>query len=473
MKKYFLSILAICLYGSVTSQNIVDITYLNNPVTLGTPRFAATGGAFTSLGNDFSAIHVNPAGLAVFRHDEFGITMGYGGRTVSSSYYDINQSANDGSFLFTNVGYVKKMLTKNEDITWNFGISYNRNADLRSKSKSLGTNPQSSILQQWIRNANGFSPQGLFENGLIYEGLAWETFLIDKHPDLTYSTQAVFDKTEQYWDEEINARFDELAFTFAVDQSNKLYYGLSLNVPFYKYDNKYYYTEGGFQGDSIKGLEWYEEFSNRGAGFNIKLGAIFRPVSSFRIGASIWSPSWMSISQTYYTEINAKYWNGSNKSAAFEQNGAFQYSIRTAPQANLGLSWVFNKSGFLTVDYAFIATKWSKTNTSELSYLNADINNYMSNQHNIRFGAEIRIVNFFVRGGYSWLSSPFNIDFQDSPKNTYSLGLGYRTNKITFDISYNIATNNYKYYPYSPELVQPASQTITRKPFLASISFRL
>ena len=90
MKKIALILLAASLYGNITAQNINDIVYLNPSVEMGSPRFLGTAGAFTALGNDFSGVHLNPAGLAVFRHNEFGLAMGAGGSTVNSTYYGSN-----------------------------------------------------------------------------------------------------------------------------------------------------------------------------------------------------------------------------------------------------------------------------------------------------------------------------------------------------------------------------------------------
>jgi len=446
---------------------------MNSPVLLGTPRFAATGGAFTALGNDFSGMLVNPAGLAVFRHDEFGLSMGFASSTAASTYYGINQSRNDNSFLFSNIGYTKKFFTDDPDVTWNIAIAYNRNSDFSNEQQVYGENPNSSILQSWINSANGTAANDLFNAGLIYEALAYETFLIDPIANEQYTTEAKFNTTEQFWSENIKGHFDELSFAVALDQNSKVYYGASINIPFYKYNSSYYYTEAGYQGDSISGMEWSEEFSNRGAGINLKLGAVYRPVPNLRLGISIFTPTWLAITQTYSTTVSAIFKNSDSFTAQYEQGSSFKYTMFNAPQANVGLAYIFDKNGFLSLDYAFIPTKWTSTPTKELNYLDSDIDSYLLNQHNIRVGAEIRISSFFVRGGYNWLSNPYNVEGQDATKSTYSLGIGYRSNKITIDISYAIQSHRQKYYPYDSSLVEAANQTITQKPFIASVSFRL
>jgi hypothetical protein len=482
MKKNVIITLAFLgLYGISTAQNQTDIVYINSPINLGTPRFVATAGAFTSLGNDFSGVHLNPAGLAVFRHDEFGISMGATGRTVSSSYYDGNQSQNWSSFLFANAGYTKRFLTDDPNVSWNFGITYNRNSDFSSESETFGLNPESTVIEDWMFFADGTPPEDLLDNGLIFEQLASDASLIEADANNIYYTEAVLGTTEQFWSEKITGRFDELGFSLATERNNKLYLGGSVNIPFYRYDSEFYYTEA-YQpgGDSINSMEWWENFSNRGVGLNAKFGAIYRPAENVRLGASIFTPTIFWINQTYNTDVQGNFVNGSSIKARFEAE-SFDYTLRNAPVGNLGLSYVFNKNGFISVDYSFIPIKWSGTGTSELNYLKTDINEFLNNQHFIKIGAEIRLVSIYLRGGYSWLSNPYNITSttpaglieQDGSRSTFSLGLGYRSNKFTIDLAYAIQNEDRQTYPYSSEIVRPASQTITRRPFVVSVSFRL
>jgi hypothetical protein len=482
MKKLAIIALAfVSLSGVVTAQNITDIVYINSPINLGTPRYTATGGAFTSLGNDFTAVHLNPAGLAVFRHDEFGISFGVASRTVSSNYYNTNQSQDWTNFLFANVGYTKKILTDDPNVTWNFGISYNRNSDFSSESETFGLNPESTVIEDWMFFADGTPPEDLFDNGLIFEQLAWDALLIEADANNIYYTEAVLGTTEQFWSEKITGRFDELGFSLATERNNKLYLGGSLNIPFYRYDSEFYYTEA-YQtgGDSINSMEWWETFSNRGVGLNVKFGAIYKPIENLRVGASIFSPTILWINQTYSTDVQGNFMNGQSVKARFESD-RYDYTLRNAPVGNIGASYIFNKNGFISVDYSFIPTKWSGTATNELNYLKSDIDNFLNNQHFVRIGAEVRLVSIYLRGGYSWQSNPYNFSSttpiglveQDATRNTFSFGIGYRTNRFTIDAAYSIQNEDQNAFPYSSEIVQAANQTITRRPFIVSASFRL
>lgn len=472
MQKLKMLGVAVCFSTLAIAQNINDIVNLNSPIRLGTPRYVGTGGAFTALGNDFTAAHLNPASLGVFRASEFGFTMGGGFNSTSSVFYGTTQMADRNTFVLANIGWVKKYLTKDPDITWNLGITFNRNNDYNQHIRAAGVNPQTSILNSWMANANNTAPQDLLGFGYIPEVLAYDAYLLDADGFDQYSTQAVIGNTSQYWEEIIKGQQNELAITFAREEDNKLYYGGSLNIPFYRYQSDFLYSEDFPMGDSIVGLDWYDTFTTKGFGFNAKFGAIYKPTQNVRLGASLFTPSIFFMKQEAYTSVTGYFANGADSTAAYVPN-KFNYTMYNAPQINLGASYVFNKNGFLSLDYTFMPTKWSGSATNALSYLKDDVNSYLKNQHNVRIGGEIRAQNFFFRGGYSWLSNAYNIIDQNNSRNIYSLGLGYRTKNITFDVSFSIDQQKYAYYVYSPDLVQPANQTISRKPLLFSLSFRL
>ncbi len=458
---------------SAVCQNINDIVNMNAPIQMGTARFMGTAGAFTALGNDFSSVHLNPAAIAVFRHDEFGLSLGLGTNTVNSVYYDETILEKSNTFLFNNIGYVKTNVSEENEFVFSFGISFNKNHQLNQVQEAYGINPNSTVLENWIYNANGTPPTQLLENGLVYELLAFETFLMDDEPDNSYSSQAKFNTTTQLWREEIKGRFDEISISLGAHKNDKIYLGASLNIPIYSYKSSYYFAETGYEGGVINGLKWFEDFTNQGVGINIKAGAIYRPTPNFRIGASVFSPSWFSITQTYSTSVVSDFISLEDVKALYEPDEDFIYGIQTAPQTNLGLAYVFNKSGLVSLDYTFIPTKWSRTGNNDLSYLNSDIKEFLLNQHSIKFGAEIRLRNIFIRGGYSWFSNPYNFSEQDGTQTTIALGMGYRTNKFNIDLAYSVQTQAYNYYPYSPEMVEPAYQTIQRKPLIISASFKL
>ena len=82
-------------------QNEVDALRYSQTFIGGTARSVSMGGAFGSLGGDYSSIVINPAALGIYRSSEF---------TITPAFYFDQTSAN-----FIN--------SKNNDIKYNFNLN--------------------------------------------------------------------------------------------------------------------------------------------------------------------------------------------------------------------------------------------------------------------------------------------------------------------------------------------------------------
>ena len=56
------------------AQNEDDAIRYSNIVPMGTAKFISMGGAMGAIGGDMSAISINPAGLGVYRNNQFSFT---------------------------------------------------------------------------------------------------------------------------------------------------------------------------------------------------------------------------------------------------------------------------------------------------------------------------------------------------------------------------------------------------------------
>ena len=74
MKKisFFASLLL--LSSSLSAQNVSDVLKYSSLQIGGTARSLGAGNAFGALGAEFGALSLNPAGLGVFRSNEFVVT---------------------------------------------------------------------------------------------------------------------------------------------------------------------------------------------------------------------------------------------------------------------------------------------------------------------------------------------------------------------------------------------------------------
>ena len=86
-----LSILLFVIVGlAAEAQSFEEALWFGERDLIGSPRYTALGGAMGALGNDFSSVHDNPAGLAVFRRGRLELDLGVGSREFTSAYYGDN-----------------------------------------------------------------------------------------------------------------------------------------------------------------------------------------------------------------------------------------------------------------------------------------------------------------------------------------------------------------------------------------------
>ena len=108
MKKYILSIVSAVMLSVFAHAQYVDNALLFSQQYFGgTARSEAMGGAFGSLGGDFSSLSINPAGIGVYRHSEFMFTPNVMHYDKTEATYQ-GQIADDTEykFNFNNFGFV-------------------------------------------------------------------------------------------------------------------------------------------------------------------------------------------------------------------------------------------------------------------------------------------------------------------------------------------------------------------------------
>ena len=75
MKKLFLAtILLLGFAAASVAQNDIDAFRFSQYDYEGTARFMGAGGAFSSVGAEFSALNVNPAAIGVYKKNEISFT---------------------------------------------------------------------------------------------------------------------------------------------------------------------------------------------------------------------------------------------------------------------------------------------------------------------------------------------------------------------------------------------------------------
>ncbi len=472
--KYTILILVLSGY-LVQAQNFSDALRYSKTLVGGTARTVGVGAAYSSLGADFSVLSINPAGLATYRKSEITFTpsLFFGS---DEAMFEEDVAATDETnvkFFIDNIGFVKTG-RQNPASNWktsNFAVGINRIADFDEKFTFSGST-LGSITERWIAQSVGVSPDRLddYELGPAFDVEAiydWSDTDMDYLRDLI-STDIV-DKAQTV---ERDGGIYELTFGWAGNYNEKFSVGVGIGVPFLAYEENKNYSESDIRDDIpvFNELRFQESLAVGGTGVNLKLGTIIHPNRKIRLGISVETPTWYSITEDFSTIVGYSYEDPNSgediSSSQSSPDGTFTYRLSTPWKANAGLSYLFSLegiNGFLSAsaDYKnYSAAKFGfSTDPDYETIANNEIDFQLGSAINYHLGSELAFSKYRVRAGLIMEGSPFEIDKNVFNK-IYSAGLGFRANRFFIDVAYRYSTGSEGYSPYLVDISNGFPQTV-------------
>lgn len=490
-----LTLLFVCLFvtKSLLAQTDEDALRYSQLTPFGTARFMGAGGAFGALGADISALSTNPAGVAIYRGNEFTFTPGLSFIRSQTDFLKNNNDSRKYNFNISNFGFVWVSPNNSKDARWksvNFSFGSNRMANLHNNIYYRGLNTSNSLMNNYMSylGNNAVAPSALDDAYPFDISLAYDTKLITYTPfNNTYKSALTKAGLEQ--SKSINTRgaVNEYYFAFGGNYNDKLYIGASVNMPFLRYVMSSTFSERD-RNDSIPDFIKYDLTNNlrtSGVGINIKAGLIYRVNDYLRLGTSIHSPTFFTMTDRYSSSINSAFVSGSYES--FSPNGNFNYSLVTPWRVVGSAAVLFKKYGFLSADYELVDYSsayynFNNGNTSDKEFENIQ-NNLITTKYtasgNLRIGAEAVLDIFRVRAGYAFYGSPFQtglgVNGFANTFNNLSAGFGFREQDFYLDFAF--VRSIFKSYeqPYSLPAGQevPGARIQTGiNHFLITIGFR-
>ena len=472
MNKNFLIILLVILLPTwAGAQHFEDAYRYSSGKIEGSARSGAMGNAFGALGNDFTGVGINPAGLGIYRTSEFSLTPGFNMTEINSSYIGNTMQENNYKPGMGNLGYVAVLNSgKNNQsglVSVNLGIGYNRLKDFNSYAITQAFDAKSSFLDHMAENAN------YGEWSEYYEDLAWETYLLDKTDEGYYfSDMETARGSSQYKGHYQRKSFDRAGtmdeYTLGVgfNFNHRFYLGASLGVVDLYYKEFTTLTEKDLDGTIpyLNDFEFNQSLRTYGTGYNFKIGAIFKPINSLRIGASLATPTVLGLNDKFETGINSSVTWDDNSTEKFKKESPFSdydYELVTPFKATLSGALVVGKKGLVSADIEYVDHSVAKLRKGGDGYdfadQNQDINEIFKAVTNFRVGGEYRLTDAFsLRAGYELYPSAFNTSAfgkdQFNAKEDYqvcSVGFGYSTGSFFVDIAYRNSgyTQFNKLYP--------------------------
>jgi hypothetical protein len=497
-KNLLLCLVAGLTFSTIHSQEIKDAMRYTQSELHGTARFTAMSGAFGALGGDLSSINVNPAGSAVFNNNQFATTMGNYDTKNESNYFGTSTSASESTFDLNQAGGVFVFKTRNPNNDWkkfSMSINYEGTNNYDNSMFSAGISPVNSVANYFLsyaNNGNNGTPVPLdlvtrqdgesitdlyyylgtnLPNGqypklpgfdaqqamLAYYG---QGYIIDAE-DLNNPNSKYVSKVRSggnYYQENSvysNGYNGKLTFNSALQYKDFLYFGFNLNSHFTDYvQNTNFYESNNNPLDlnyEVKSLNFSNSLHTYGAGFSFQVGAIAKLTDQIRMGFAYESPTWYNLQD----ELSQRLTSISSNIAEtlppdvvdpFVINYYAPYDLRTPGSITGSFAYVFGKSGLISVDYKYkdySCTEFSPENDPLFRVQNSIMKNTLGSSNEVRVGAEYKINNFRLRGGYRFEGSPYNDSVTVGDLNSFSGGLGYSFGSIKLDFSYvNVHTTS-------------------------------
>lgn len=469
MKRYLFIVTGIFFVfpSFLRAQTEIDaLRYSQNFIT-GTSRSVGLGGAIGAIGGDFTGLSINPASIGLYRSSEFSISTAFYWDNTTADYLGNRITDDNFNFNLGNLGMVFYNSLGNETgwISTNFGIGYNRLNNFNQNIFMSGTNNNSSLLDNFVSFAGDQEPSSL---NSFYEGLAWETYMIDRYEDTgEYFNDFNLDGYGQDQSREIrtNGFMGEYTFSFGANYNHRLYMGATIGIQRVRFDQTIITNED--DPDDIilftDGFTFEEYLSTRGTGYNLKIGAIARPLDFLRIGAAFHTPTFYNLNDEFETYMEGRVDPEEELGGIYNASSGlnrYDYRLRTPLKIVGNAVITLGKVGLISFDYEYMDYSTADLDASDYNFFdeNSTIEELYDVAHNIRVGGEVRLGPAYFRGGYAFYGSPFVTEEPNvnSNRRIISGGLGIRSSNVFFDLSYSHSIDEQSYYLYIPPVSNPA-----------------
>ena len=484
----FIYMAALALFTmSAAAQETYQSANLVTTDLNGTARYVGMGGAMEALGADISTMSTNPAGIGLFRRPVINMSAGLVTQTDADTHLSINGSSADfdgdkTKLSFDQLGFVYSRRVGRRSYL-NFGFNYHKSRNFNQILSAVGglynasQNKLTAMKYDYLKHESSY-----------VQNLAWNAV------DANYSNMMAYDKDLDQYDfmngtaymfgQYQKGYIGECDFNISGNINERVYLGLTIGVHDVNYRSDSYYTEDLEGGGFSEGLEYMKI---DGTGFDLKLGAIFRPVeeSPFRIGVYVNSPIFYDLEMDaghglYMTDNTneAESWNDLYYDFKINTPWKFGVSLGHTVGNFLALGATYEYSDYSTIDNrikdnGYWYDDWYGDYYYEASssddVMNRHTENSLKGVHTLKLGLEVKpMPQFAIRAGYNFVSAVFDEDaFRDgslpSPgvayatstnytnwksTNRFTLGAGYVGKHFTVDLAYQYSATNGDFYPF-------------------------
>lgn len=499
MKSIFF--IGLCLASTfAVAQEPPDALRYSWSTTNGTARQQAIGGAGGSLGGDISSAFVNPAGLGFYKTGDFVLTPGYDFGNYKSTYFGRTEKDKKNGFSLGTSGFVLGFGSNEGKVRSSaFALVINRTANFNNNILYRGANTTSSYSQKFLDeldNNNDIDPNSVAGNYPFGTSLAFNTFWIDTAKGwnagnkqfVSLATPLLAGEGLLQEQRIINrGGITEIGLAGAVNLNEKFFFGGTFGFSYLHYKRESTFLEADATADE-NGFDFAsvsENLRTNGIGLNLKIGGIYKPSESIRLGLAIHSPSFYMLTDKYNASITTNtenyqgQWDQSSSLFTGGSDAEFKYNLITPYRIIGSASYVLREvedvrkqKGFITADIEYVNHKASSFTTSEdgdqtqatrdyLKSLNNAIDKAYKGVLNFRVGGELKFTTLMVRLGGAYYGNPYK-DIAGEKGHRFQLtgGLGYRDKGFFVDVAYVHTMGKDVHFAYRLQSVPNTGATI-------------
>lgn len=475
-------------HDGMMSSDMFSLSQVN--FGYGTARSMAMAGAFTSLGADASSMGINPAGLGMYRHNEISLTPVISLTKTKNSASDWGR--NDQSrFAMSNFAAVAKVSENASGslVAVNLAVGMQRVADFNyrigySSVSDPSTAPYRSINDAFIRQ---MGQGGVFPNssGILNYNYADAYFWGGALAYNNYLIDAYTDEYGNYWtsadrlganasightvEEQSRGSINELDMALGLNFNNNFYFGATVGIQSVRWKRQLYYGEDYIYNGQVpvysdgvplaepaEWMDYNQAIDLKGVGVNLKLGAIYRPIPSVRLGVAVHTPTQYLLKRSYQAYMASNFNPVGDTTRPLDDAGENSWEFYSPTRLMLGASYTLGRWAIFSVDYE---RTWYNgirvTNVpggfdiSPDAYRTEITENYKG-ANTLRAGVEVKPLPVLsLRAGYGLAGSALR-NAQDLYYNAptvyktecLSAGVGVQLGRVSLDLAYQ----NLKYY---------------------------
>jgi hypothetical protein len=244
------------------------------------------------------------------------------------------------------------------------------------------------------------------------------------------------------------------SISYGANFGDKIFIGAGIGIASIRYKLTQSFMESNFSYSldpnyvPVDNFKTIENYDIRGSGVNFTIGAILRPVDFLQVGASLVTPTYYNMTNTYTARVESTWNIYDNPNPSFPPQREvfdtfenipviYEYNLSTPLRVTTGATFI-SKFGFISgevefVDYA--KAKFSSDIPADFDAENNGVKGAYQPVVNYRLGAEYRYQIYRIRAGYNYMPDPYRQAGDiDHSVQSFSGGLGVRTKSFFVDL---------------------------------------